>query len=59
MGGYLMDELTEYIHMRAKAARVPLDKYDPDYILGVVMTWLGAHNMILTETGLEKNDECN
>lgn len=52
-----MDELQNYIHMRAKAAGVILDKYDPDYILGVVMIWLGVKNQILTPTGLKSKEE--
>ena len=49
-----MVELCKYIHDRARSAGVTLDKYDPDFIIGVIMEWLSSHDFVLTETGLQR-----
>lgn len=48
-----MQELADYIHNRCISAGVHLDKYDPDFIIGVIMEWLNDHNAVLTASGLE------
>lgn len=48
--------LVEYIKDQAEKAGVVLDFYDPDFLLGVIITWLGEHDCVLTETGVQKKD---
>lgn len=46
--------LTNRIHDRARNAGVPLDTYDPDFIVGVIMSFLGDHDAVLTSHGIVK-----
>lgn len=52
-----MDELIRYIHAQARTAGVTLDKYDPDFIIGVIMEFLNQRNHILTPSGLKSKEE--
>ena len=52
-----MNELLKHIRNRAVFALINLDKHDPDFIVGVIIEWLGQNNKILTPTGLRSKEE--
>lgn len=49
--------LSTEIHKRARDAGVHLDVYDPDFIVGVIMSFLGDHDAVLTANGIFKEED--
>lgn len=50
----LAAQLTYRIGAEAKKVGVYFDRYDPDFILGVIMAWLGERDLALTANGLRR-----
>lgn len=48
--------LVDYIRDQSLKAGITLDTYDPDFFLGIVITWLSDNDCVLTETGVQKKD---
>lgn len=46
-------ELCNRLKVEAKAAGVTLDKFDPDFIIGVVQNFLGEKNCAMTPNGIK------
>jgi hypothetical protein len=45
--------LADFVRVEAANANVHLDTYDPEFIMGLVMHWLGEHDMVLDGAGLD------
>jgi hypothetical protein len=52
--GRLYLQLVNHLRSELKKQGVILDTYDPDFLLGVVMSWLGEQGLALTEAGVRR-----
>ena len=48
--------LIDYLKDQAEKAGLHLDTYDPDFLMGCILNWLGENDCVLTETGIQKKD---
>lgn len=44
--------MVESLRIKLREGGIPVDKYDPDYIVSSLMEWLGNHQLTLTGEGL-------
>lgn len=49
--------LVDHVRQRAAAAGVPWDEYHADFLVGVVTTWLGERDAVLTSNGVRKGSD--
>jgi hypothetical protein len=48
--------LLAHLRDQAEKAGLPLDRYDPDFLMGCIITWLSDHDCVLTEIGVQKKE---